>query len=586
MHLFKHIPQRWHISFIKGLILVALGILFRFFPGTELFRISYAFINYGFFELVFPLVTIIHEAGHLLAALAMRLKVIEVVIGEGKEIFRRSFFNIPLVIKEFNAGGKVGAELPNERWRIKHIIYSSGSFLLLALVFFTIDYYTGNRNVFLKMFSMDFAYRFAPDQVCMIMIFIPFVLEFIPPSILGIKDPEGIQSDLQQILSLSSFSSPKSLHLKEKIAHAFKIADQLIVDPQEILNKAYLDRGNKIYGINDKGEVSPVIHQGFINAIETNRLDIAIVWCQKLLSTHSEYFSSNRIPKESVFVELCLGFGLHAWKNNNLERARSLFEAGIKSNIYYPQLKLNLADFYGKNGEGELAEQLLQELQSDKDFMDKHGVVFRQTYNDKKFIDGFPHFEKLIKDEMFSEAEKIMTNALESLSTGELPETRKPDILRHLSYTLIEQYKFEEALAILKILIDSPESDEKKYIQMNNCAWSEMCLGFPNGMESADTYSEKAYLLNANPAIASTRAGVLIFMGKVEEGLKILPDPQSVETDLNKGLIFAQKALGLFKSGDLEGATEALNKANELASDHPLVRLIVEEINKHKEISP
>ena len=94
---------------------------------------------------------------------------------------------------------------------------------------------------------------------------------------------------------------------------------------------------------------------------------------------------------------------------------------------------------------------------------------------------------------------------------------------------LIHARRYEESSAEYATLLETPGFMAAKLpvlavaLVSNNCAWANVMLDDPQALKFADAASAKAIDLAANnPSVLGTRGLVLIEMGKVKAGRKLL----------------------------------------------------------------
>lgn len=95
----------------------------------------------------------------------------------------------------------------------------------------------------------------------------------------------------------------------------------------------------------------------------------------------------------------------------------------------------------------------------------------------------------------------------------------------NLSVALIRQQKLDEAIALLTSLITELEKSPLQLFIFNNLAWIYFLKGFNQSelLNLANEYSEKAIKIsNQSAYVIGTRACVLIEIGEVDEGIKLL----------------------------------------------------------------
>ncbi|BAT55499.1 hypothetical protein NOS3756_44860 [Nostoc sp. NIES-3756] len=131
-----------------------------------------------------------------------------------------------------------------------------------------------------------------------------------------------------------------------------------------------------------------------------------------------------------------------------------------------------------------------------------------------KVLEGLEYIE----EKKFSQAELVFRECIASNSTYLVPKV-------NLSVALIRQQKLDEAIALLTSLITELEKNPLQLFIFNNLAWIYFLKGFNQSelLNLANEYSEKAIKIsNQSAYVIGTRACVLIEIGEVDEGIKLL----------------------------------------------------------------
>lgn len=163
-----------------------------------------------------------------------------------------------------------------------------------------------------------------------------------------------------------------------------------------------------------------------------------------------------------------------------------------------------------------------------------------------KIMEGMEYLE----DNKFPEAELTFRECIE-----QNPQFLIPKI--NLSATLIRQQKIDEAITLLSNLISESEDNPGKLLIFNNLAWSYLLksLNQPDLLNLADDYSTQALKIsNQSPAVVGTRSCILIEMGKLEEGIKLLKPyinlNHPVNETTNSGIGFLYLAYAYYLQGN------------------------------------
>ncbi len=90
-------------------------------------------------------------------------------------------------------------------------------------------------------------------------------------------------------------------------------------------------------------------------------------------------------------------------------------------------------------------------------------------------------------------------------------------------YTRMQDYASARQVFVRSLQADSSGSPGLKYMLLNNIAFSDLMASDPSLLPEADEYSGQAYQhIPWEPAIAGTRGGVLVALGRYEEGIPLL----------------------------------------------------------------
>ncbi|MEH2123123.1 site-2 protease family protein [Nostoc sp.] len=143
-----------------------------------------------------------------------------------------------------------------------------------------------------------------------------------------------------------------------------------------------------------------------------------------------------------------------------------------------------------------------------------------------KIIEGMEYLEE--KD--FPKAELIFRECIANNSKYLIPKI-------NLSVALIRQQKVDEAIALLSKIITESDKNAMQLFIFNNLAWSYLLKGLNQRefLNLADDYSAKAInITNQHLYVVGTRACVLIEIGKIDEGIKLLKGHISLNKAVNE----------------------------------------------------
>jgi tetratricopeptide (TPR) repeat protein len=127
--------------------------------------------------------------------------------------------------------------------------------------------------------------------------------------------------------------------------------------------------------------------------------------------------------------------------------------------------------------------------------------------------------------------------------------------------------RFAEGRRLQAELLAIPGLDPaQRRLLLNNIAWADYLIGDPWLRDEADRYSTEAYSGDPDqPAYQGTRGAVLVWLGRIDEGLELLRqahvgNPKARSRALNACCIAEAEA----QRGDLDTATKALEEARGL----------------------
>jgi tetratricopeptide (TPR) repeat protein len=163
---------------------ITVGVLFHFIPDVS--QLGNVLINLGAFLVAVKAATIIHEAGHLIAAKAVGGTPRRMVLGKGHELYRTKVFNVRVVINSVFHGGHAYASFDQPGFlKLRYGAFTLGGVLLNVIFAFLMN----------ALFEMTFA-----DSMGEVVIAIPYaiflanavmIFNFIPyyTTIMGMKVP-------------------------------------------------------------------------------------------------------------------------------------------------------------------------------------------------------------------------------------------------------------------------------------------------------------------------------------------------------------------------------------------------------------
>jgi tetratricopeptide (TPR) repeat protein len=154
-------------------------------------------------------------------------------------------------------------------------------------------------------------------------------------------------------------------------------------------------------------------------------------------------------------------------------------------------------------------------------------------------------------------------------------------LLNDYAVALIDCERFDEAKALCNQIIEKQEPDPGiMAIVHNNIAYLNILLGEKTLLEEADASSSHAF---ANwpwiPAIKGTRGMVLVELGRIDEGIRLLKEAlDRNERARDKALSAAYLAVAEARKGNRIRAQQYLETATQYHSDHPLIERAKDEL--------
>lgn len=125
----------------------------------------------------------------------------------------------------------------------------------------------------------------------------------------------------------------------------------------------------------------------------------------------------------------------------------------------------------------------------------------------------------------------------------------------------------------LQLLPTQPKPNPTRFIFLNNIAYADALMENPELLPEADAFSQEAYAgAPWNPAIVGTRGTVLVAMGQIEPGIKLLKESFDKASKVqSKATNACHLAIAHFKLGDNEAAGKYLAVARQLDSQCRLI---------------
>jgi hypothetical protein len=166
----------------------------------------------------------------------------------------------------------------------------------------------------------------------------------------------------------------------------------------------------------------------------------------------------------------------------------------------------------------------------------------------------------------------------------------KPDdwvVRLFLAEMLIHARRDAESAAEYATLIETPGFIAAELpalavaLVSNNCAWANVMLGDAQTLKLADVASAKAIDLAAsNPSVLGTRGLVLVEMGKVKEGRKLLKRSLKLHRQTAaRATVLASLALASAREGRLDDAWQLVKRASATDSGCELLARVHRELD-------
>jgi tetratricopeptide (TPR) repeat protein len=186
-----------------------------------------------------------------------------------------------------------------------------------------------------------------------------------------------------------------------------------------------------------------------------------------------------------------------------------------------------------------------------------------------KIMDAYELYEA----KKYPEAEELFRECVSNY-----PEMVLPRI--NVGASLIKQGKIDECIDFLEKSLQTSEKDPLRFFIYNNLGWAYLVSYTSEGLQKADDYSSKAYLLNnKHPNVLGTRACVLIEKGNIEDGLLLLRKAvkirEPIDDKMNDPVGFIYMAYGFYLQEKYVKARYCLDKVrkyqHKLDPDYQLV---------------
>jgi len=169
--------------------------------------------------------------------------------------------------------------------------------------------------------------------------------------------------------------------------------------------------------------------------------------------------------------------------------------------------------------------------------------------------------------------------------------TNDPNLLNALGYAYANSQQYEKSRQIFSQALSSSEElpTATKALLLNNIAFANIMLGDPELLPQADSFSEQAYQMYSwEPAVTGTRGGVLVFLNRPEEGIKLLKEALSKSLDKRgKATDACMIALGEWKRGNRKETETYLALAQQLDPECYLIEHVKNEMKSiHNSAKP
>jgi len=149
----------------------------------------------------------------------------------------------------------------------------------------------------------------------------------------------------------------------------------------------------------------------------------------------------------------------------------------------------------------------------------------------------------------------------------------------------LDQQDYSRAREIfLRLLKPEMKPDGTRCVILNNMAYTDALIGDPELLPEADAYSREAYTAAPwVPFITGTRGTVLVAMGEIEAGIKLLKEAlEKAWTSRSKAENACHLAIANARSGNRDQADKYLTLARQLDSQCRLIERAQTEFEKTK----
>ena len=152
---------------------------------------------------------------------------------------------------------------------------------------------------------------------------------------------------------------------------------------------------------------------------------------------------------------------------------------------------------------------------------------------------------------------------------------------------LLDQQEYNRAREVfLQLLSQEATRDATRYVILNNIAYVDALIGAPDLLTEADSYSKEACAAAPwVPQFTGTRGAVLVAIGQLEPGIKLLKDAfEKVKTSRSKAENACHLAIAYARLGNRYEADKFLKLARESDSQCRLIERADEEFQKCPEL--
>jgi len=147
----------------------------------------------------------------------------------------------------------------------------------------------------------------------------------------------------------------------------------------------------------------------------------------------------------------------------------------------------------------------------------------------------------------------------------------------------LDQQNYSHAREIfIELLSRETKPDGTRYVILNNLAYANALIGDPELLPEADAYSKEAYSAAPwVPSITGTRGTVLVEMGQIEAGVKLLKEAfEKASSSRSKAENACHLAIANARMGNRDQADKYLKLAQQLDSQCRLIERVQTEFQK------